>query len=76
MWERARAALGGLAHVVSAEMHIEFLTPGVHKGAALAWLCEHEGLSCAQAVAFGDNQLAPKPTVRPPRSTCCRLVFQ
>ena len=52
---RARTALGGLAHVVAAEMHVEFLTPGVNKGAALAWLCAREGLSCAHAVTFGDN---------------------
>ena len=52
---RARRALGGLAHVVSAEMHVEFLTPGVNKGAALTWLCAREGLSCAHAVTFGDN---------------------
>ena len=30
----ARRALGGLAHVVSAEMHVEFLTPGVNKASA------------------------------------------
>jgi len=52
---RASRALGGLVHVVSAEMHVEFLMPGVNKGGALAWLCAREGLSCAHAVAFGDN---------------------
>ena len=32
---RARAAVGAAAHVVAAEMHVEFLAPGVNKGAAL-----------------------------------------
>ena len=52
---RARAALGAAAHVVSAEMHIEFLPPGVHKGSALEWLCEQQGLSLSSVASFGDN---------------------
>jgi len=52
---RAREALGAGAHVISAEMHIEFLPPGVHKGSALAWLCEQHGLPLSKAATFGDN---------------------
>lgn len=50
----ARDRVGGV-HVVSAEMHIEFLAPGVHKGAALDWLCERHGLPTSAALSFGDN---------------------
>ena len=52
---RARAAVGTGAHVVAAEMHVEFLAPGVDKGSALAWLCAHLSLPLQSAVAFGDN---------------------
>ena len=36
-------------------MHIEFLTPGVHKGSALAWLCKEQRLAPSSVVSFGDN---------------------
>lgn len=52
---RARECVCERAHVVSAEMHIEFLAPGVHKGAALEWLCTRLGLPTRSAVSFGDN---------------------
>jgi len=52
---RARAAVGSAAHVIAAEMHIEFLTPGVNKGTALEWLCGELELPLSSAVAFGDN---------------------
>mmetsp|Transcript_44218 Transcript_44218/g.73388 ORF Transcript_44218/g.73388 Transcript_44218/m.73388 type:complete len:300 (+) Transcript_44218:89-988(+) len=52
---RARAHLGDFVDVVSAEMHIEFLRPGVNKGSALAWLCENEGVPLDSALTFGDG---------------------
>ena len=51
---RAKKAVKGV-HVVAAEMHIEFLAPGVHKGTALSWLCEREGVGLEACAAFGDN---------------------
>ena len=51
---RARQAVTGV-HIVSAEMHVEFLAPGVHKGTALAWLCEREAIPLQACAAFGDN---------------------
>ena len=41
--------------MISAEMHIEFLPPGVHKGSALAWLCAQQGLPLSSVASFGDN---------------------
>eukprot|EP00931_Biecheleriopsis_adriatica_P050193 TRINITY_DN2904_c2_g1_i1.p1 TRINITY_DN2904_c2_g1~~TRINITY_DN2904_c2_g1_i1.p1 ORF type:complete len:320 (-),score=74.90 TRINITY_DN2904_c2_g1_i1:57-878(-) len=53
----ARAALPeGAAHVIAAEMHIEFLEPSVSKGTTLAKFCtEHLGIPLEEVVAFGDN---------------------
>lgn len=52
---RARAAVGDGVHVIAAEMHVEFLSPGVDKGTALAWLCEHLSVPLSATVAFGDS---------------------
>ena len=49
------AASQGTGLVIAAEMHIEFLSPGVDKGTALAWLCAHLAVPLSTAVAFGDN---------------------
>ena len=51
---KAREAVKGV-HVVAAEMHIEFLAPGVHKGTALRWLCDKMGVALEACAAFGDN---------------------
>eukprot|EP00928_Gymnodinium_smaydae_P039910 TRINITY_DN27160_c0_g9_i1.p1 TRINITY_DN27160_c0_g9~~TRINITY_DN27160_c0_g9_i1.p1 ORF type:complete len:312 (-),score=93.11 TRINITY_DN27160_c0_g9_i1:89-1024(-) len=52
----ARAALpDGLVHVIAAEQHVEFVSPHVSKGAALARLCEALGVSVEEVAAFGDN---------------------
>ncbi len=34
---------------------LELMAPGVSKGTALLWLCEHLGVPVASAVAFGDE---------------------
>eukprot|EP00434_Breviolum_minutum_P036412 symbB.v1.2.032258.t1/scaffold3850.1/size51808/3 len=54
---KARAMLPpGAAHVVAAEMHIEFLPADVNKGDTLQRLCnEHLGIQMDEVVAFGDN---------------------
>merc|ERR1712060_1035155 len=54
---RAREALPeGLVHIVPAEMHVEFTSPPVNKGAGLARLCaETLGIALQDVVAFGDN---------------------
>lgn len=44
-----------LAHIIAAEMHIEFLKPGVSKGQALARLCQIQNIDMADVMAFGDN---------------------
>ena len=51
----ARAEVGAGAHIIAAEMHIEFLHPSVHKGTALAWLCDHLHVDLASCATFGDN---------------------
>lgn len=55
--EQARALLGDdVAHVIAAEMHIEFLHPAVSKGRSLQRLCREElSLDMKDIVAFGDN---------------------
>ena len=51
----ARAALSGRGiHVISAEMHIEFVNEHVNKAAALRRLCDVLGVPLAGVVAFGD----------------------
>ncbi|KAL1507703.1 hypothetical protein AB1Y20_007316 [Prymnesium parvum] len=52
---KARAVLGAGVHVIAAEMHVEFLPQGVHKGSALSWLCEHTSIPLACTLTFGDN---------------------
>lgn len=54
---KARAMLPpGAAHVVAAEMHIEFIAADVNKGDMLQRLCnDHLGLRVDELVAFGDN---------------------
>jgi len=51
----ARNALSGKpVHVISAEMHIEFVCQGVNKATALRRLCEELQQPMATVVAFGD----------------------
>jgi len=54
---QARATLPeDLVHIVAAEMHIEFLSPGINKGQSLARLCQESlGLALEDVIAFGDN---------------------
>ncbi|CAK9017591.1 unnamed protein product [Durusdinium trenchii] len=54
---KARAMLPpGAAHVVAAEMHIEFLPADVNKGDTLLRLCnDHLGIRMDEVIAFGDN---------------------
>ncbi|CAE7559928.1 ywpJ [Symbiodinium natans] len=54
---KARAMLPpGAAHVVAAEVHVEFLSADVSKGDTLRRLCtEHLGISMDEVIAFGDN---------------------
>lgn len=47
--------IGGIDVTSSYPTNIEVMEAGVSKGSALAWLCGHLGLACADAVAFGDN---------------------
>ncbi|CAE8716678.1 unnamed protein product [Polarella glacialis] len=53
----ARASLpDGVANIIAAEMHIEFLSRSVSKGDTLQRLCaDHLGISIAEVIAFGDN---------------------
>jgi len=52
----ARAALANEAlHVISAEMHIEFMPLGNNKAVALARLCEVLRLPMSSCAAFGDG---------------------
>uniref|UniRef100_A0A7S2PTM5 Uncharacterized protein n=1 Tax=Zooxanthella nutricula TaxID=1333877 RepID=A0A7S2PTM5_9DINO len=53
----ARAALPAeLVHIIAAEVHIEFISPEVSKGQAVARLCgDVLGIPLAEVLAFGDN---------------------
>jgi len=55
--QQARAALPeGLVHIIAAEVHIEFLSPTVNKGATLQRVCKEVlNIPLADVVAFGDN---------------------
>lgn len=45
-----------LVQIIAAEMHVEFLSPGVSKGQSLVRFCRDElGVSLEDVVAFGDN---------------------
>lgn len=54
---QARAALPeGLVNIIAAEQHVEFVSPDVNKGKALARLCSEElGVALQDVIAFGDN---------------------
>lgn len=44
------------AAVPSGNISIDVITPGVHKGQGLAFICEKYGIDPAATVAFGDNE--------------------
>ncbi|MGH2406771.1 MAG: Cof-type HAD-IIB family hydrolase [Candidatus Limnocylindrales bacterium] len=51
-----RVAFDGRAEVtVSHPDYLEFTAPGVHKGAALAWLAAHLGIQMSATMAIGDQ---------------------
>jgi Cof subfamily protein (haloacid dehalogenase superfamily) len=54
--ELISATLGGLAEATrsSSSALVEISAVGVTKAAGLAWLCEREGVTAEQVVAFGD----------------------
>lgn len=47
--------IGGLACACGDPSDVEIMAPGVSKGSALVWLCEHLGLPVESSVAFGDE---------------------
>ena len=47
--------IGGLACACGDPNDVEIMAPGVSKGSALVWLCEHLGIAVTSAVAFGDQ---------------------
>jgi Cof subfamily protein (haloacid dehalogenase superfamily) len=52
---RARALLpAGMFHVIAAEQHVEFLSPGTNKASGLRRACEALGMTMEETVAFGD----------------------
>jgi hypothetical protein len=55
-YELVSRTLGGIAEAThsSASALVEISAAGVTKAAGLAWLCEREGLTAADVVAFGD----------------------
>lgn len=54
--DAGRARFAGLAEVtVSHPEYLEFMAPGVHKGAALRWLGERLGIPLAETMAVGDQ---------------------
>ena len=48
-------SIGGLDCACGDPNDLEIMAPGVSKGSALVWLCEHLGIPVASAVAFGDE---------------------
>ena len=54
--EEARRAFAGRAEVtVSHPEYLEFMAPGVHKGAAVRWLARRLGIPLAATMAIGDQ---------------------
>ena len=57
--ERLMAAasdVGGFCYASGDPNDVELMAPGVSKGTALVWLCEHLGIEVSSSVAFGDEQ--------------------
>lgn len=48
--------VGGLSYACGDPNDVELMAPGVSKGSALVWLCEHLGIPVEASVAFGDEQ--------------------
>ncbi len=52
---REAEEVGGLSSACGDPMDVEFMAPGVTKGDALAWLCDHLRIPIESAIAFGDE---------------------
>ena len=48
-------SVGGLECACGDPSDVEIMAPGVSKGSALVWLCEHLGVPVESSVAFGDE---------------------
>ena len=53
--ERAAREVGCFSFARGDRNDLELMAPGVSKGTALVWLCEHLGIPVSSAVAFGDE---------------------
>ena len=49
------ARIPGIDITRSYPMNIEVMDAAASRGSALTWLCNHVGIACADAIAFGDN---------------------
>lgn len=51
----ALKGIPGIGVTRSYPINIEVMDASASKGSALAWLCDHLGIPCGEAIAFGDN---------------------